>query len=301
MFDTSDFAANDGHGTCPEFRTGLVGRGILASGSPWLHEKEAAALGIRLRYSLFDFSDRNWSDDALGAVLAKALELDFSGLNVTFPFKQAVIPLLDDLSDDARAIGAVNTVQMSGGRLIGHNTDVTGFAAGFAEGLPGAALDHVLQIGCGGAGSAIAHALLSHIGVGRLLLADSDTVRRDALWRSLSDRYGEGRVAVAPDPEQAARGVSGIVNATPVGMEKFPGMPIPAAIIEPRHWIADIVYFPLVTEFLAQAAAKGCRTLDGSSMVVHQAAGAFEIFLNRSADRQRMRRSFGEFVRTGEI
>lgn len=296
MFDTISLAEYEGQA----LRTGLVGRGILASGSPWLHEKEAAAQGLTLKYELFDFSDRNWPDDALGAVLAQALDAGFSGLNVTFPFKQAVIPLLDDLSDDARAIGAVNTVQMTDGRLIGHNTDVTGFAAGFAAGLPDAALDSVLQIGCGGAGSATAHALLSHIGVGRLLLADSDVARREALRHALAGLYGEARVAIASDPAIAAYEVSGIVNATPVGMEKFPGMPISANAIEARHWIADIVYFPLVTEFLAQAAAKGCRTLDGSSMVIHQAAGAFEIFLNQRADRQRMRLSFTDFVRQGK-
>jgi len=278
------------------YLTGLVGRGILESRSPWLHEQEADALSLRLVYSLFDFTDCNWRDDELGALLDAAQRVGFAGLNVTFPFKQVVVPLLDELSEAAAAIGAVNTVSFRGGRRVGHNTDVTGFAAGFREGLPGVAPGTVLQIGCGGAGSATAHALLGNLGADKVILFDTEGPRLAALRDQLSARYGAERVATCVRAEDGAAQADGILNATPVGMAKFPGLPITAAAIEQRHWVADVVYFPLETAFLAEARRKGCRTLDGSGMAVHQAAEAFTIFTGLPTDVARMRASFATFV-----
>jgi len=275
--------------------TGLVGRGILESRTPWMHEREADAQGLRLLYALFDFTDRGWSDQDLPRLLDAAQRIGFAGLNVTFPFKQAVVAGLDALSDGARAIGAVNTVAFRDGRRIGHNTDVTGFAEGFRAGLPGVPSARVLQIGCGGAGAATAHALLGMIGVEHLVLSDTDTARADALHRQLAASYGEARVALTADAARAAHDSQGIVNATPMGMAKFPGMPIAADAIEPHHWVADIVYFPLETELLAAARRKGCRTLEGRGMAVHQAAEAFEIFTGCRADVARMQASFANF------
>lgn len=275
---------------------GLAGRGILESRTPWMHECEGEAQGLRLAYALFDFTDRNWSDAELPRLLDACQQVGFAGINVTFPFKQAVIPLLDELSDGARAIGAVNTVAFRDGRRIGYNTDVTGFADGFRAVLGQGAPGTVLQLGCGGAGSATAHALLGTLGAERLLLSDTDAVRAAALYTQLSEAYGEDRVALCDDPVAGAAEVDGLLNATPMGMAKFPGMPLPASAIEPRHWVGDIVYFPLVTEFLAEARRKHGRLLDGSGMAVGQAADAFEIFTDRQPDRARMARSFAAFV-----
>lgn len=274
---------------------GLAGRGIVESRSPWMHEQEADALGLRLVYALFDFSDRNWADEDLPKLLDATQRVGFSGINVTFPFKQAVVPLLDDLSDSARAVGAVNTVVFQQGRRIGHNTDCSGFAESFRVGLPDADLDCVLQVGCGGAGAATAHAVLAMPGTGTLLLHDTDHVRADTLCGQLQDVYGADRIALCNDPVVGARRASGLVNSTPMGMAKFPGLPLPADLIEARHWVADVVYFPLETEFLAAARAKGCRTLDGGGMAVNQAAEAFELFTDLRVDRQRMRNSFAAF------
>lgn len=275
---------------------GLAGRGILVSRTPWMHECEGEAQGLRLAYALFDFTDRQWSDDDLPRLLDACQRVGFAGINVTFPFKQAVIPLLDELSDGARAIGAVNTVAFRDGRRIGYNTDVTGFADGFRAGLGSDAPGTVLQIGCGGAGCATAHALLGTLGAKRLLLSDTDAVRAAALHAQLAEAYGKDRVALCTDPVSGAAEADGLLNATPMGMAKFPGMPLPAAAIEPRHWVGDIVYFPLVTEFLAEARRKHCRVLDGSGMAVGQAADAFQIFTGRQPDRARMAASFVAFV-----
>lgn len=288
--------AGIGHG---RILTGLAGRGILESRTPWMHEQEADAQGLRMVYSLFDFTDRHWQDDDLPRLLDAAQRVGFAGLNVTFPFKQSIIPLLDELSPGAAAIGAVNTVAFRDGRRIGYNTDVTGFAEGFLAGLADVPRDAVLQLGCGGAGSATAHALLSDIGAGKLILTDTDPARAEALRAQLAATYGAGRVAVSDDALASAATVDGIVNATPMGMAKFPGLPIAADAIAPRHWVAEIVYFPLVTAFLAEAARKGCRMVDGSGMAVGQAAAAFEIFTGKAPDRARMNASFTAFAAAG--
>ncbi len=277
------------------FLTGLAGRDILASRSPWLHEQEADAQGIRLTYSLFDFTAREWGDDELPRLLEEAERIGFSGLNITFPFKQAVIAHLDSLSDGAARIGAVNTVAFTDGKRIGYNTDVTGFAESFRHGLPDVACDHVVQFGAGGAGSATAHALLES-GVGQLTVFDTDQQRLNALVSKLQSDFGKGRAVAGEDLPACVASADGLVNATPMGMAKLPGLPLPAALIEQRHWVADIVYFPLETELLREAKQRGCRTLNGSGMAIQQAAGAFEIFTGLHADRIRMQKSFVDFV-----
>jgi shikimate dehydrogenase len=219
----------------------------------------------------------------------------FAGVNVTFPFKQAVITYLDHLSDGASRIGAVNTVSFAGGKRTGYNTDVTGFAESFTRGLPDVATDCAVQIGAGGAGSATAQALLES-GVKKLILFDTDAQRLKGLVSKLQGDFGQNRVAAGEDIAVAVKSANGIVNATPIGMAKLPGLPLPTELIEQRHWVADIVYFPLETALLREAKQRGCQTLNGSGMAIHQAAGAFEIFTGLQADRNRMQKSFVDFV-----
>ncbi|MES2443203.1 MAG: shikimate dehydrogenase [Pseudomonadota bacterium] len=277
------------------FLTGLIGRDILASRSPWLHEREADAQGIRLVYSLYDFAARGWDEPDLPRLLDAAETIGVAGLNVTYPYKQAVIPLLDDLSEGARRVGAVNTIRFADGKRIGHNTDVLGFGESMRHGLPGARLESVVQVGAGGAGFATAHALLD-MGVERLTLFDTDPARRDALVAKLARDFGAGRAATGADLAEELAGAAGLVNATPMGMAKYPGTPVPVELLHPALWVADIVYFPLETALLREARRRGCATLDGSGMVVYQAAAAFEIFTGATADRERMLKSFVDFV-----
>ena len=272
-------------------RSGLIGRAILASRSPWLHEQEAHAQGLALSYELFDFDARALPDGALPDVLGDLKAGSFSGFNVTYPFKQMVIPLLDELGESARIVGAVNTVAIRNGRLIGHNTDMDGFRQSIVEGLPNAPMARVLQLGAGGAGAAVASALLS-LGVATLEIADIDAAKSSALAARLAEQFGPDRVMARLDGDRSTDAIDGIVNTSPVGLAANPGTPIDPARIAPRHWVADIVYFPLETELLRAARAKGCRTLDGSGMVINQAARAFEIITGSPADRNRMRASF---------
>lgn len=274
--------------------TGLIGRHIGASRSPWLHEREAHAQGLALAYNLLDFAALGHDESNLCAQLETAASLGYSGLNVTYPYKQAVIACLDELAPSAARVGAVNTVKFSGGKSIGHNTDVIGFAESMRNGLPDVSLDIVLQIGAGGGGAATGQALLE-LGVGQLVVCDQDRQRATALVAKLRAAFGPERVDRADNPQLVVADVDGVVNATPMGMAANPQAPLDTSLLTPRHWVADIVYFPLETQLLRAARDRGCRTLDGSGMVVYQAAAAFEIFTGRKADHRRMLRSFLEF------
>lgn len=278
-------------GRGPSFLLGLIGAGIQASRTPGMHELEGDALGLRILYRTIDLERLGLGPEALPELLRAAERMGFCGLNVTHPCKQAVLAHLDELAPDAAALGAVNTVVLREGRRIGHNTDAWGFREALVRGLPGAPLDRVVQLGAGGAGAAVAHAL-SSLGVGELLLYDVDSGRAEALAARLATHGGAGRILVAPDLGRALETASGLVNATPVGMAAYPGLPLPAALLRPDLWVADIVYFPLETELLRTARAIGCRTLDGAGMAVFQAVRAFELFTGRTPDAERMRRHF---------
>jgi len=277
----------------PAFLAGLIGAGIQASRTPALHEREGAEQGLRLIYRLIDLDTLGVGAEALPELLTAAERMGFAGLNITYPCKQAVIPLLHELSPDARALGAVNTVVLRDGRRIGHNTDCSGFAEGFRRGLPGVARARVVQLGAGGAGAAVAHALLAE-GIGLLSLVDLDVARVAALAADLNARFGAGRAEACADLPAAVAAADGLVNCTPVGMAKLPGMPLPAALLRPALWVAEIVYFPLETELLRAARALGCRTLDGGGMAVFQAVGAFRHITGVSPDAERMLRHFAE-------
>jgi shikimate dehydrogenase len=213
--------------------------------------------------------------------------MGFAGLNITYPCKQAVIPLLDELSDEARAMGAVNTVVFRDGRAIGHNTDGSGWAWGFRRTLPGADLKRVVLLGAGGAGSAIAQAVL-RLGAARLVIVDREPARAAEAAAALCAQHGAGRVEACADIAQALAGASGLIHATPTGMDKLPGLPLPAELLRPALWVAEIVYFPLDTALLRAARQRGCATVDGGTMAAGQAIGAFELFTGRPADAARM-------------
>jgi shikimate dehydrogenase len=270
---------------------GLIGKSIQRSKSPALHEAEAAAQGFRCTYELIDLDVRGVGINALPELLLETEQRGFAGVNITYPCKQAVIPLLHELSDEARAVGAVNTVQFQNGRRIGYNTDAWGFAESFRRGLGNAPRDRVAQSGAGGAGAATAYAMLG-LGAAHLSIFDVDPDRTDSLVRSLARHFPDRDIVGVDEIGQAVNGAQGIVHATPTGMASHRGTAVAADLLNASLWVADIVYFPLETELLRLARAAGCRTLDGGGMAVFQAARAFEIFTGRAADGERMRRHF---------
>src|SRR5574343_1210363 len=278
----------------PQLLLGLIGSGIQQSLTPAMQEQEARAQGLRAHYQLIDLDVTGSSVAQLPVLLQAARVMGFAGLNITFPCKQAVIPLLDALSDEARAMGAVNTVVIRDGRLIGHNTDGSGWARGFQRALPGADLRCVALLGAGGAGAAIAHAAL-RLGVQDLRIVDADPGRAQALADELNTCHGPHARAAA-DAAQALDGACGLIHATPTGMAKLPGLPLDAALLHPGLWVSEVVYFPLETELLRTARALGCPISDGGGMAVGQALGAFELFTGLKADADRVERHFHQLL-----
>ncbi|WP_329268672.1 shikimate dehydrogenase [Streptomyces sp. NBC_01451] len=282
------------------FLVGLIGSGIGPSLSPALHEREAGRQGLRYLYRLIDIDTLGVSAHAVGDLVRAARDLGFDGLNITHPCKQLVIEHLDGLDPQAEALGAVNTVVFEDGRAVGHNTDVTGFAASFARGLPDAPLERVVQLGAGGAGAAVAHATLT-LGAGRVTVVDALPDRAADLAASLNRHFGAGRATAAtPDRLAAligrAAGADGLVHATPTGMAAHPGLPLPAELLHPGLWVAEVVYRPLETELLRTARAIGCAALDGGGMAVFQAADAFRLFTGREPDTASMLADIAELA-----
>jgi shikimate dehydrogenase len=274
---------------------GLIGQGIQQSMTPAMQEEEARRQGLRVHYQLIDLAASGAGVEALPALVDAMRMIGFAGFNVTFPCKQAIMPFLDDLSDEARAMGAVNTVVNRNGKLIGHNTDGSGWSWGFRRALPQADLTRVALLGGGGAGSAIAHAAM-RIGVKHLTVVDLDLARTRPLVDTLNRLYGAGQISAGTDIAAALHGASGLIHATPTGMDKLPGLPLPATLLRADMWVSEVVYFPLQTALLKAAAALGCPISDGGGMAVGQAVGAFELFTGLQPDVARIDAHFRSMV-----
>jgi shikimate dehydrogenase len=277
--------------------TGLLGQGVQPSLTPELHEREAGRHGLRYVYKVVELGDDQLGPEALRQLLDAAVRLGFDGLNVTHPVKQAMVPLVDDVTPAVEAIGALNTILVDDGVTVGHNTDVTGFASAFRDGLPEADLATVVLLGAGGAGTAVAHGLV-RLGVRELRVFDGRAERAEALARSVAGLRAGATVTVLAktDIAEALATASGLVNATPVGMASHPGIPVAADLLRPALWVTDIVYRPLVTPLVEAATALGCRVLSGAGMAVHQAADTFELITGRRAHRDAMFHDFDELV-----
>lgn len=273
------------------YLAGLVGAGIQHSSSPSMHMDEGRSLGLQISYELFDFDLMPSGAAHLAAVLDQAEQRGFTGVNVTYPSKQAVIPLLHELSAEARALHSVNTVLFRQGRRIGHNTDWWGFAESFRREMTDVNPRCVVLVGAGGAGAAVGYAMLKS-GTQELRVHDLDRTRAVALVERMSSLFEDRKIAVCDDVPVALATADGLVHATPTGMQKYPGIPVPSESLQPPLWVAEIVYVPLLTELLRTARQHGCRTLDGDGMAVFQGAMAFNLFFGVEPDVARMQRRF---------
>lgn len=273
---------------------GLIGQGIQGSRTPAMHQAEGERLGLHYFYQLLD-TDRMQATPALADLLQATQWCGFSGLNITFPYKQQVIPHLDELGDTAKAVGAVNTVVFKDGKRIGHNTDLSGFALSFQAQMGDTKHDQVLLIGAGGAGLAVAHALLIS-GVNKLFITDVSFERAQELASNLMAQYGANRAQATAITPALIPQIDGLVNATPVGMAKLPGTPFPLELLEARLWVVDIIYFPIETELLKAARLQGCRVASGAGMAVFQAVAAFELITGLQPDSEAMRSTFNSLA-----
>ncbi|ACL55167.1 shikimate dehydrogenase [Methylobacterium nodulans] len=268
------------------FLLGLIGSPIKHSASPAMHEAAARALGMRAHYQLIDVAG---AGPALLRTLLDGLRLiGFAGANVTFPYKEAVVPLLDDLSEGARAVGAVNTIVVEDGRLVGHNTDASGFARALTQRFGPAPRGPVALIGAGGVGKAIAVALSGFPGL-EIRLVDRDPAKAASLAAALAPRAA---LRVCGTVEQALDGAGGLVNGTPVGMLPNRGSPVPPHLLRPEIWVADAVYSPLWTPLLREAARLGAPTMTGRDLAIHQAVDAFRLFTGVDAPETAMAQAF---------
>lgn len=270
---------------------GLIGAKIGRSISPAMHEAAARALGIELYYHLIDTDALGLGESDLPRLLDAARLLGFTGLNVTHPFKEAVVRHLDVVEGAAAALGSVNTVVLSGGKLVGHNTDYTGFIAGWRRALQSMKPGRAALVGAGGVGRAMAHGLIA-LGATALHLTDLDPARARSLAIELRAAHPGVRIDVAADVRTAVQGVDGIANATPVGMYAYPGNPVPAGCFGGIRWASDAIYTPLETEFIVAARRAGAAVMTGQELAIGQAVDAFALFLGRPAPLDAMRTTF---------
>ena len=271
--------------------TGLLGWPVAHSRSPGMHNAAFAAAGIAGVYLPLAVPP-----ERLAAAVQGLVALGFRGVNVTIPHKQAVIPLLDDLTPAARAIGAVNTILVrEDGRLYGDNTDAPGFIADLTEQgvvLADIAAEGALVLGAGGSARAVVFALAT-AGVPVTVWARR-AEQAQALCDGLRPFLPSAVVLqvlppTAPTPGRPAL----IVNCTPVGMEPQVGVsPWPSSwALHPGQIVYDLVYNPPHTRLLQQAAAHGARGINGLGMLLHQGALAWELWTGRPAPLAAMRRA----------
>ncbi len=241
---------------------GILGRPVSHSLSPAMHNAAFAAAGVDAVYVAFPVADLEQAVHGLRG-------LGIAGVSVTIPFKEAIMPWLDEVSEEARHIGAVNTVLQRQGRLLGTNTDWYGALAALQE-HGDLQAQRVLVLGAGGAGRAIVYAVRR--AGGQVYVSDADPERAQVLARD----FGAAAVPWTEAPQVEA-GV--LINATPVGMApQVDVTPYPGAPLARVQVVMDIVYKPLQTRLLREAASHGCRTIDGLEMLIHQGARQFELF-----------------------
>ena len=289
----------------PSYLMGLIGEGVLPSLTPPMHEREGAAQQLRFIYRPIDLTELNLPATAVGELLSAGVSLGFNAFNVTHPCKQLVLNYLDDVDPAVKRLGACNTVLIEDGKLIGYNTDRSGFASALALELPDADLTDVVLLGAGGAGSAVADALVG-AGTQRLTIIDPQPQRAHTLADQVQQAQPVGstlqlRIGSPADGTQWIPPATGLVNASPIGMFSHPGLPVDVSLLNPEMWVADIVYRPAITELIEQASALGCAVMPGKAMAVGQAADTFELVTGIVPDRQRMYAHLNELVELEQL
>lgn len=249
--------------------------------SPAMHNAAFTKLGLNACYEALDVTS-----DELLEVMTRLREAECYGANVTVPHKLTVLPFMDELTDAAKAIGAVNTTLNRDGRLVGDNTDAAGFLRALLE---DADLEprgrRALLLGAGGAGRAVAYALLN-AGVGRLQLFNRTQEKAEALRLEFSD-YGESETVDFRGLETAVRGADLLINTTSVGLEHEgidPDLsPLPPGLLPHQGLVCDLIYRPEKTRLLRDAAGEGLKVQNGIPMLVYQGAAAFSAWTGRDA------------------
>jgi shikimate dehydrogenase len=273
----------------------LTGRARLAGvmGWPVAHSLSPRLHGFWLEQYRIDgaYVPLPVKPERLEAALRALPDLGFAGCNLTIPHKEAALLVLDEVADEARRIGAVNTVRVrQDGSLYGWNTDSEGYAQSLAAALPGWSLagKPAAVIGAGGAARAVVSALTG-LGASEIRLVNRSPGRAQELARALG---GPVRTHDWADMAKALRGVELLVNTTTLGMTGQPPLEIDLAPLAREAVVSDIVYAPLETPLLAAARARGHTAVDGLGMLLHQAVSGFEAWFGRRPEVTQALRDF---------
>nr|WP_040924947.1 shikimate dehydrogenase [Saccharibacillus kuerlensis] len=252
-------------------KLGVIGDPIAHSKSPVMHQA-----ALRERRIVGSYTALHVTPDRLEDFIRTVREEEYRGINVTIPHKENVMRYLDELDEDARRIGAVNTIVNEGGRLIGRNTDGIGYVRSLKEEAAAElAGRRIVVLGAGGAARGIVYALASEA-PGRITLLNRTTERAEALAREWSDLAD---IAVLPSSRaaEALQDADIVINTTSVGMHPhMDEVPIDSAPLRGTEIVSDLIYNPLETKLLRLAREKGCQTHGGLGMFVYQGAYAFE-------------------------
>ena len=254
----------------------VLGDPVAHSRSPRLHGYWISRAGIDAAYIPLPVREGR-----LGVMLPMLAELGFAGCNLTIPHKEAALSVVNELDASARAIGAVNTIIFSEGRILGTNTDAEGFIEGLRAGLTAQnkTLDrfikHAVVLGAGGAARAVVYGLLQ-AGVQKVTILNRSPARAIELQKDMH-AVAASRLHTAPWEKMGDKLAEAtlLVNATSLGMEGQPPLLLPSDKLVPGTLVTDIVYAPLKTALLTQARAKGCVTVDGLNMLIYQARASF--------------------------
>lgn len=272
--------------TSEVLRLGLIGDNIAASQAPRFHRLAGAQNGCRVTYDRLVPADMGMPFDA---VFDHVSQNGYRGVNITYPYKEraaAKVKISDPL---VQAIGAVNTVIFDGEMPQGFNTDYSGFVAAYRAARGQAGPGSVLMIGAGGVGRAVAFGLVA-LGAEEVRIVDRDDVKARLLAQSLSAAVPGLRVRTGSDAETAAKGTSGIINCTPVGMVGYEGTPLHRAAMAGAKWCFDAVYTPVDTEFLQHAAESGAEIISGYELFIGQGVDAWAIFSGLPLDTAQLRK-----------
>jgi shikimate dehydrogenase len=258
---------------------GIFGHPVEHTFSPGMHNAAFAKIKRDACYVPFAVAPAD-----LGRAVRAVVPLGIRGLNITIPHKETVIPFLDNLTDDARMIGAVNTIEVNRGKLIGHNTDGRGFLRSLREETGFRPKGKtILMVGSGGAARAVG-INLALSGARTIILCDLDTVKAVKLSRDIQNKTATRVKVVDPeDLEKSAPVAECIINATPLGLKPGDPLPIPRHLIRKDQLICDLVYNPLRTPLLKAARSAGADTLSGIGMLLYQGVIAFEIWTGGKA------------------
>jgi shikimate dehydrogenase len=272
---------------------GIFGYPVEHTFSPGMHNAAFKKLGMDACYVPFAVRP-----DELETAVRAIASLGLCGLNVTVPHKEKVIAYLDDLSEEARLIGAVNTIEVSDRKLIGHNTDGRGFLRSLKE---NAGLNpkgkRFLFIGSGGAARAVGFSL-ALAGAKNILFRDIDEIKAGALARDIHEKTGADAGAIpVGELSASAKGADCLINATPLGLRKTDPLPIAKDLILKKHLVCDLVYNPPDTTLLKAAKARGAEGMAGLGMLLYQGVIAFELWTNKKAPVLVMKNALSKQIR----